>query len=372
VSSIAPGWYKDPADPSTQRYWDGEGWLGAPLPVDATPPPGPPPTTPGKAEHVAMPRFRTAPAFPAASASAEPEPAGTGSVAAPEAAVPPGATPASPPGAATASPPGAASASPPGAGAASPPATGPVRLGPRGAPPPPLRNAPPGWPHPAYAYAPATPIPRPHGFALASLGARFVARLIDIGAVLALNAVVNGWFIWQYVIEVAPYFRELGRRLGSPNPNFDDMQQSSPRAGYLLMVIILLAAALWFAYEVPAVANTGQTLGKRVCGVKVVRLESPDQLGFGRSMRRWNTLGLPTLLWTCFGIGFALQFVDCFYATVDRPMRQALHDKSARTVVVQVRSIDAVTASPDTSAKTDTPAAERPTPDGTDQSGGTS
>ncbi|PZF85672.1 DUF2510 domain-containing protein, partial [Micromonospora endophytica] len=38
--SVAPGWYVDPADPQTRRYWDGEGWIGAPIPVDATPPAG--------------------------------------------------------------------------------------------------------------------------------------------------------------------------------------------------------------------------------------------------------------------------------------------------------------------------------------------
>ena len=42
MSEIAPGWYKDPADPTTQRYWDGEVWIGDPLPADATPPDGPP------------------------------------------------------------------------------------------------------------------------------------------------------------------------------------------------------------------------------------------------------------------------------------------------------------------------------------------
>ncbi|WP_344128429.1 DUF2510 domain-containing protein, partial [Luedemannella flava] len=46
MTNVSPGWYKDPADPTTQRYWDGEGWLGEPLPADATPPPGPPPAAP--------------------------------------------------------------------------------------------------------------------------------------------------------------------------------------------------------------------------------------------------------------------------------------------------------------------------------------
>ncbi|RQW93759.1 DUF2510 domain-containing protein, partial [Micromonospora globispora] len=25
--SVQPGWYVDPADPETRRYWDGEGWI---------------------------------------------------------------------------------------------------------------------------------------------------------------------------------------------------------------------------------------------------------------------------------------------------------------------------------------------------------
>ena len=41
-----------------------------------------------------------------------------------------------------------------------------------------------------------------------------------------------------------------------------------------------VACALWFAYEVPAVANTGQTLGKRMLGIQVVGVEGAARLGF--------------------------------------------------------------------------------------------
>ena len=51
MSSVAPGWYKDPAEPTTQRYWDGEGWVGPPIPADATPPDGPPPVDEPAARH---------------------------------------------------------------------------------------------------------------------------------------------------------------------------------------------------------------------------------------------------------------------------------------------------------------------------------
>ena len=66
----------------------------------------------------------------------------------------------------------------------------------------------------------------------------------------------------------------------------------------------------------------------------MVRLESDQPLGFGRSFRRWNTMGLPTLLWYCCGSGFILQLIDALFVAIDRPLHQALHDKSAHTVVV--------------------------------------
>jgi uncharacterized RDD family membrane protein YckC len=173
---------------------------------------------------------------------------------------------------------------------------------------------------------------------LATPGARLLARLVDIAVLVVLNLIVNGWFIWQYAMEAAPtveawqeYLRAV---LAQESP--DPPPQGTPRASSLQVVIVLIAAALWLAYEIPAVANNGQTLGKRLLGIRVVRVEAPGPVGFARSLRRWNTLGLPTLLWPCCGIGFVLQFVDVVYLLADRPLWQALHDKSARTVVVRV------------------------------------
>lgn len=189
--------------------------------------------------------------------------------------------------------------------------------------------------------------PRPHGMPLAPSGSRLLARLIDIFALLVLNAAVNGWFIYEYVKEIAPLYRELRQRWQEGNVSTTGLA-ASDRAGQLQLVIIVLAAALWFAYEVPAVANTGQTIGKKLLGLRVVRLESPGRVGFGRSLRRWNTMGLPTMLWLCCGVGFLLQFIDALFIAFDRPLRQALHDKSAFTVVVRAGKTDSA-AAPDSS-----------------------
>ncbi|MGC4786967.1 RDD family protein [Micromonospora sp. DT178] len=333
--SVGPGWYVDPADPETRRYWDGEGWIGAPIPVDATPPEGPPPAEP--------------PPAPAPTSPAAPVPA-----------------------------PGAPAGGPPQPGQPQPgqpyPWQPPQGHGqPQG--PPPGGAPPPGWPPGGWPGRP--PEPRPHGLPLAGFGARLVARLIDFTIVFALNAVVNGWFVWRLVEEVTPYWREVFRRAMAGDSSTDNLPQPSEQAGGLQVVILLIATALWLAYEVPTTASGGQTFGKRLVGVKVVPMSANEPLGFGRALRRWNTLGLPTLLWYCCGLGLLLQLVDALSPLFDHPLRQALHDKRAQTVVVQLprgnRTTTGERATPDdrTTTREPTTTGERTPDDRTDPSGDT-
>ncbi|MEU9738122.1 RDD family protein [Micromonospora chersina] len=301
--SVQPGWYVDPADPETRRYWDGEGWIGAPIPVDATPPEGPPPPEPEPA---------AAPAAAAAPHPGQPAPVT-------------GAHPGGPV-------PGPWSG-PPAGGPGQPWPGQPGQPGPWAGPPG-QQGPPPGWPYPGWPGRP--PAPRPHGLPLASYGARLVARLIDLGVVFLLNAVVNGWFVWRYIEEISPYLRESVRRSLAGETSTEGLPQPGEQAAGLQIAILLIATALWFAYEVPSMAARGQTFGKRLMGVRAVPVEADQPLGFGRATRRWSTLGLPTLLWYCCGLGLLLQFVDAVSPLFDQPLRQALHDKRAQTVVVQL------------------------------------
>jgi uncharacterized RDD family membrane protein YckC len=306
VNAIAPGWYKDPADPATQRWWDGEGWIGDAIPADATPPAGPPPVTTPPAASVATAPSGTGVAPPGAGAA-------TPEVARPWPAAPaPGRSGASQP-----TGPGGTSGTAPGGG-----------QWPPGGPAP----WPAGYPFPA-------PAPRPHGLMLASSGSRLVARLVDIVAVLILSVIANAWFGVQFWRDFQPYFTDYLRWAESTtNPFALDGAPVPPQSLYtLLLLMCVVITAVWFAYEVPASANSGQTLGKRLLGIKVVRVESDGRLGFGRALRRWSRLGLPTLLWPlCYGLTAILQVIDCLFVVIDRPLHQALHDKGARTVVVQV------------------------------------
>lgn len=278
MSTIPPGWYKDPADPSTQRWWDGEGWLGDPIPADATPPDGPPPVT--------------------TVVAAPPAPAAPG----------PGVGPGLPP-------PGSAV---PG----TVPAPGPT--GPGGA------GGAVSWPM-SHRYPVA--VPRPHGFLLAGSGARFMARLVDVLAVLVLASVANVWF----AIEFWRSFKPLIAWATSRPASMDTVPASADRAVQMMILMGVVLTAVWFAYEVPASANTGQTLGKRIFGIRVVREEADERLGFGRSFRRWFRLAWPTPFWVaCYGLPILLQIIDCLFVVLDRQRHQALHDRISRTLVVQV------------------------------------
>ncbi|WBC12821.1 RDD family protein [Micromonospora sp. WMMA1998] len=313
--SVEPGWHVDPADPETRRWWDGEGWIGAPIPVDVTPPDGPPPAEP------------------------EPTPAGIDATAA---------RPTSGAAGGVAVPPvsGPGAGQPPAGPYPLPPTAAPGPSGPTGpwpgqpgqpgqaGPGPGPQGPPPGWPYPHWPGRP--PAPRPHGLPLASYGSRLVARLIDLGVVFLLNAVVNGWFVWRYFEAVSPYLRESMRRALNGDTSTEGLPQIDQQAGGLQIAILLIATALWYAYEVPSMAARGQTFGKRLMGVRAVPIEADQPLGFGRATRRWSTMGLPTLLWYCCGLGLLLQFVDAVSPLFDQPLRQALHDKRAQTVVVQL------------------------------------
>jgi uncharacterized RDD family membrane protein YckC len=171
---------------------------------------------------------------------------------------------------------------------------------------------------------------RPHGLGLAGLGPRFVARLIDIFAVLMLNLVVNAWFAYQWWQEIAP-----GMRAAMQDPRGAPLEPTE-RSQFLLLAILFIATALWLAYEVPAIATSGQTLGKRIMHIKVVRVETLEPVGYGRAFRRWARLGMWTTLWWCYGIGLLFQLIDSASVLFDRTLRQALHDKTAHTVVVEV------------------------------------
>ncbi len=86
---------------------------------------------------------------------------------------------------------------------------------------------------------------------------------------------------------------------------------------------MLLVAGLLL--EVLPNARWGRTLGKKLVGLRVLDIDSQLPPGFGVSLRRWATRTLFDL--TVVGL------LASAWGLFDRPWKQGLHDKAARTFV---------------------------------------
>jgi uncharacterized RDD family membrane protein YckC len=173
-------------------------------------------------------------------------------------------------------------------------------------------------------------VPRPHGLPIAPYGHRLGARIIDIIIVAALSVAANAWFIYQWFLEVMPMVEQIIADPAGASPT------PTARADYLELTMLLITMAVWLAYEVPALANSGQTVGKRMVGIRVVRVESLERLGGARAFHRWGRLGMWTPLWGLAGVGFLGQLIASATVLTDKPLRRSWGDKAAGTVVVQI------------------------------------
>ena len=103
----------------------------------------------------------------------------------------------------------------------------------------------------------------------------------------------------------------------------------SEAPGAIVLFVLFVVASL--LYKPLMEGAKGQTLGKMVVGIKVVRAEDASPIGYGEAFMRWVIsflLGLvPFLLGT---------LLDLLWPLWD-DVNQTLHDKGANTIVVDVR-----------------------------------
>ncbi|MXV86070.1 MAG: RDD family protein [Acidimicrobiales bacterium] len=142
---------------------------------------------------------------------------------------------------------------------------------------------------------------------LARIGARFGARVLDIilevVAVIVLGSVlIGGWLTGD-----ADSVPDIG--VGG----------------------LLISAAVGVAYEVVLIALWGQTLGKRMVGIRVINAAHGGVPGWGKSSGRW---AIPGLLALIPAVGWILSILCYISATWDR-VYQGWHDKVAGTLVVK-------------------------------------
>ncbi|MFD4986237.1 RDD family protein [Streptomyces sp. NPDC058374] len=142
---------------------------------------------------------------------------------------------------------------------------------------------------------------------LAPSGKRVLARIIDmiiVGVVVWLLSLLFG--VGTYGTDVDNI--EAGESFGQS----------------------LIAAILYIGYDTILTARTGQTLGKRLLHLRVADLSNGATPGMQTSLIRAVVLWLPfafccACVWTVICGGWSF---------FDRPYKQGLHDKAAKTVEV--------------------------------------
>ncbi|NEB13784.1 RDD family protein [Streptomyces coelicoflavus] len=95
----------------------------------------------------------------------------------------------------------------------------------------------------------------------------------------------------------------------------------------------VIAALLYIAYDTYMTTKTGQTLGKKWLGMRVANLDNGATPSVQTSLIRALVLWIPfafccACVWTVIAGGWSF---------FDKPYKQGLHDKPAKTVVVSTR-----------------------------------
>ncbi|TXS40647.1 RDD family protein [Streptomyces sp. uw30] len=95
-----------------------------------------------------------------------------------------------------------------------------------------------------------------------------------------------------------------------------------------------IAAVLYIAYDTALTVRTGQTLGKKLLNLRVANLDNGATPSVQTNLIRAAVLWIPfafccACIWTAICGGWSY---------FDRPYKQGLHDKAAKTVVVSTGS----------------------------------
>ena len=167
--------------------------------------------------------------------------------------------------------------------------------------------------------------PRSVPGSLAERGARLLAATLDelillaislpmiIGAMPAMVALVGGAVGGEADVESLDTMSVLRAMVGGP--------------GTTITVLALIA---WCIITAWLVATNGQSIGKRLVGIKVVRTDG-SRASFARIFLLRNVVnGLPNLLPY---VGWLYQLIDPLL--IYQESRQCLHDKIADTIVVR-------------------------------------
>ncbi|AXE78161.1 RDD family protein [Streptomyces atratus] len=181
-------------------------------------------------------------------------------------------------------------------------------------PPPPYDSGPYGGGGPYGGVDPLAGMPP-----LGEPGKRILARLIDFLIISIPLYLIS--LPWGGAVEM--------RDNNSENSNFSDVFSQTYSGHQLLWSLIGLV--VYVGYDTYFTHKDGRTIGKRLLKLRVAMLNDGRVPDSGASFLRAVVLWLPALL-CCPCLWWLINIVLMF---TDKPYRQGLHDKAAKTVVVQ-------------------------------------
>ncbi|MEU6868679.1 RDD family protein [Streptomyces sp. NPDC046876] len=154
---------------------------------------------------------------------------------------------------------------------------------------------------------------------LAPFGKRLGARIIDVVIVLVpLFLIQLAFGTNRYVVET-----NKGEDISEV---FTKSYSGSGLAMTLISIVAYIGYDWWFTH------SDGRTVGKKALGLRVAMLNDGSVPPSGAALSRAAVLWLPTLV--CCACLWPLALIVSML--VDKPYKQALHDKVGKTVVVTV------------------------------------
>ncbi|MBM3283021.1 RDD family protein [Candidatus Gottesmanbacteria bacterium] len=173
----------------------------------------------------------------------------------------------------------------------------------------------------------ASPLPQPsqplnvqtvqtQSIIYASFGRRFLAGLLD-GVIVQIINIVIGWVpLFLFMIIVDKFGKNLGNR---------SISIVSPMVLYGAF-IWLTTIIIFCGYFVYFIGSRGQTPGKMVVGIKVVKIDTHTSPGYISAFLREIVGKIISCLVICLGF---------FWMLWDKN-KQTWHDKIANTIVIKI------------------------------------
>ncbi|MEP6504406.1 MAG: RDD family protein [Betaproteobacteria bacterium] len=164
----------------------------------------------------------------------------------------------------------------------------------------------------------------------ATRGSRFAAAIIDVLALMGIAAIVG----ILAAIALPAYAAYQKRALGSDVP----ASVGGSVIAIVIGLVVLVSIVGIFVYTGVLVYRYGQTIGKRMMGIRVVRTDG-SRVAFGRFIfLRWLPIALLGMIPL---VGYIVTLVDVLL--IFRDNRLCVHDNIADTKVVTAASSEGAT-----------------------------